>query len=129
MDFSDPQGGKGSCDRKAATIKSHMAVHLNSGHDIENPVQMKEEIDSFGGVPGVEFTICGSRYSKGCRNIKWSGVGLLNNIQFNEEGLKVWKEYNVGHGKSILWKNIDAPGEEIVTSVVIKKSPSKPNFV
>ena len=36
MDFSDPQGEKGSCDRKAATIKSHMAIHLNSGHDISN---------------------------------------------------------------------------------------------
>ena len=29
-------GGKGCCDRKAATIKSHMAIHLNSGHDIES---------------------------------------------------------------------------------------------
>ena len=38
MDFSDPQGGKGSCDRKAATIKSHMAIHLNSGHDIESGI-------------------------------------------------------------------------------------------
>ena len=24
VDFSDPQSGKGPCDRKAATIKSHM---------------------------------------------------------------------------------------------------------
>jgi hypothetical protein len=24
MDFSDPQGGKGPCDRKAAFIKNHM---------------------------------------------------------------------------------------------------------
>lgn len=52
MDFSDPQGGKGSCDRKAATIKSHMAIHLNSGHDIETASQMQEAIESFGGVPG-----------------------------------------------------------------------------
>ena len=35
MDFSDPRGGKGSWDRKAATVKSHMAIHLNSDHDIE----------------------------------------------------------------------------------------------
>ena len=26
LDFSDPQGGKGPCDRKAATIKSHMRI-------------------------------------------------------------------------------------------------------
>ena len=29
LDFSDPQGGKGPCDRKAASLKSHMRVHLN----------------------------------------------------------------------------------------------------
>ena len=40
IDFSDPQGGKRSCDRKAATIKSHMRTHLNSGHDIETASQM-----------------------------------------------------------------------------------------
>ena len=38
MDFSDPQRGKGSCDRKVATFKSHMAFHLNSGHDIESGI-------------------------------------------------------------------------------------------
>ena len=27
LDFSDPQGGKGSCDRKAATIKYHMRMY------------------------------------------------------------------------------------------------------
>ena len=47
MDFSDPQGGKGSCDRKAATIKSHMAVYLNSGHDIDTSCQMQKAIGSF----------------------------------------------------------------------------------
>ena len=26
MDFSDPQRGKGACDRKAGTIKSHMTI-------------------------------------------------------------------------------------------------------
>ena len=34
LDFSDPQGEKGSCDRKAATIKSHMRLHLNAGNDV-----------------------------------------------------------------------------------------------
>ena len=37
LDFSDPQGGKGTCDRKAATIKSHMRIYLNAGNDIETP--------------------------------------------------------------------------------------------
>ena len=31
LDFSDPQGGKGACDRKAASIKSHMLIYHNAG--------------------------------------------------------------------------------------------------
>lgn len=58
FDFSDPQGGKGSCDRKAASIKSKMKIHLNSGHDVETPEQMKQAIESLGGVPGLRVMPC-----------------------------------------------------------------------
>ena len=36
VDFSDPQGGKGACDRKAATIKAHVRRQVNEGHDVQN---------------------------------------------------------------------------------------------
>ncbi|PFX13725.1 hypothetical protein AWC38_SpisGene22167 [Stylophora pistillata] len=52
LDFSDPQGGKSACDRKVATIKSHMRIYLNAGNDIETPEQMRDAILSSGGVPG-----------------------------------------------------------------------------
>ena len=55
IDFSESQAGKGACDRKAAT---HIATHLNSGHDIETAAQMKEAIDSCGGVRGVSVKVC-----------------------------------------------------------------------
>ncbi len=58
IDFSDPQGGKGACDRKAAHIKNHMNKYLSSGKDIENPEQMKEAIESFEGIPGVKVIVC-----------------------------------------------------------------------
>ena len=56
--FSDPRGVKGYCDRKATTIKSHMAIHLNSGHDIKSVSQMQEVTESLGGVPGVKAVLC-----------------------------------------------------------------------
>ena len=58
-DFSDPQGGKGSCDSKAATSKSHMRTHLNAGHDIETASQMMTAIESSGGIAGVRVTVSG----------------------------------------------------------------------
>ena len=36
VDFSDPQGGKGSCDRKAATVKAHVRRYINEGHDVSS---------------------------------------------------------------------------------------------
>ena len=34
VDFSDPQGGKGSCDRKAANVKAHFQRWINESCDI-----------------------------------------------------------------------------------------------
>ena len=58
LDFSDPQGGKCACDHKAATIKSHMIVFLNSGNHIETPEQMFKAMVSFGGVPSLNVMLC-----------------------------------------------------------------------
>ena len=33
VDFSEPQGGKGPCDRRAATIKVRVLHYINKGHD------------------------------------------------------------------------------------------------
>ena len=52
-EFSDPQGGKGEADRQAATIKGYINVYLNEGHDVNNAAQMKEAVESNGGIPGV----------------------------------------------------------------------------
>ena len=48
MDFCDSQAGKGASDRKAATIKSHMKIFLNSGNNIESAEEMKNVILSSG---------------------------------------------------------------------------------
>ena len=44
VDFSNPQGGKGHCDRKAATIKAHARRYINEGHDVLTAVDFKEDM-------------------------------------------------------------------------------------
>jgi len=44
LEFSDAQGGKVPCDRKAASIKSHMKIHLNQGSNIETAKEMVDGI-------------------------------------------------------------------------------------
>ena len=111
MDFSDPQGGKGSCDRKAATIKSHMAIHLNSGHDIESASQ------SFGGVPGVKAVLCRPPLSSIKKPLKWDGVNFVNNVQYGEEGVRVWRSYKIGRSKFIPWSKFPVPDQDEVPTL------------
>ena len=105
FDFSDPRGGKGYCDRKAATIKSHMRTHLNSGHDIETASQMITAIESSGGISGVRVTVSGPQPAEKSTPVKWEGVSFINNIAYTKEGLHVWRAYGIGSGKFVTWSN------------------------
>ena len=51
VDFSDPQGSKGPCDRRSATIKALDVVSAND---------LKRAILSHGGVRGVRGTLIDS---------------------------------------------------------------------
>lgn len=96
MDFSDPQGGKGLCYRKAATIKNHIRSYINSGHDVTNAEQMKGAIESNGGVNGVNVVLCAPLIIPDANPFpKWKGISL-NNIQFDTDNMKVWRAYGVG---------------------------------
>jgi len=35
-DFSDPQAGKDLCDRRIATVQSHVLCNINEGYDIKS---------------------------------------------------------------------------------------------
>ena len=99
VDLSDPQWGKGSCDRKAATIKCHMRRFLNSGHDIETAEQMKSAMESSGCVPRVRVMLCSSQDIPKPVAVKWEGVSFINNIEYGSDGMRVWRSYTVGPGK------------------------------
>ena len=99
IDFSDPQGGKGACDHKAAHIKTHMNKYLNSGKDIESPEQMMSAMESFEGIPGLKVVVCSLLPSAGCVAGKWDSVSLINNIEYADKTMKVWLAYNTGPGK------------------------------
>jgi len=60
VDFSDPQGGKGPCDRRAGTIKAHLLRYINERHDVVYADDLKRAILSHGGVRGVRVTLIDS---------------------------------------------------------------------
>ena len=91
VDFSDPQGSKGPCDRKAATIKAH----VNERHDVQTPKDLETAMLSAEGVPGVRVTLVDSLGIKDSP-IKLDGISLINNLQYTGGSMRVWRSYNVG---------------------------------
>ena len=105
FDFPDPQGGKGEADRQAPTRKGY--IYLNEGHDLNSPAQMKEAIESNGGIPGVRVKYVKiPELSSNNAMIKWNGISTLNNFKFHPSGVQVWKAYKIGPGKLFPWSDI-----------------------
>ena len=147
-DFSDPQGGKGVCNCKAANIKGDVGRCVNEGNDVVKALQLNTAIESGQGTTRVKASYVAAKPSN-TFNIKWDGISLLNNFQYEETGVRVWRAFNVGSGKVVPWakfegvikepekleildppsqKASDAPTFKIVTHTHIKKSSVKADF-
>ncbi|KAL9951595.1 hypothetical protein ACROYT_G015720 [Oculina patagonica] len=111
VDFSDPQGGKGACDRKAATIKAHIRRHINEGHDVQNAKDFIDAMLSNGGINGVRTVHVDVGDEGGCipPEVKLAGVSCLNNFQYSEQGVTVWRPFEVGHARLIDQSQIEGP--------------------
>ena len=112
VDLSDPQGGKGPCDRKAATTKGHVRPYVNEGNDVPTLADFKDAILSHGGVSGVRVALVDTIIDETVATQgKWKGISTLNNFSYtnNGESVTVWRAYNVGKGKTLLLSKV--PGE------------------
>ena len=108
VDFSDPQGGKGPCDRKAATIKAHVRRFLNEGNDITTAEELRDAMLSHGGVHGVRVALIDAKELNVLSQDKWEGINSLNNFLYKDNGrdVTIWKAYEVGDGKTLKWTNL-----------------------
>ena len=112
-DFSDPQGGKGACDRKAATIKAHVRRYVNEGHDVKNAQEFKTAILSHGGVAGVRVAVVDAAVAA-CEvpQVKLDGISMLNNFDFSGDTVTVWRAFDVGKGKQISKSKVEGKKNE-----------------
>ena len=96
-DFSDPQSGKDVCDRRIASMKTHMLRWVNEGHDITAAEEMKIALESHEGVRGCRFAVV--EIDKSTQNSqvkKIPGISFLNNFMFFDDGIRAWKAYQIG---------------------------------
>ena len=102
VDFSDPQGGKGPCDQKAATIKAHVRKYINEGNDVQTAQDFQKSMLSGNGVKGLRVALVDATAKKCVEPlVKLDGISTLNNFKYLRNGVTVWKAYEVGKGKLV----------------------------
>ena len=99
-DFSEPQAGKHICDRRTATLKSHMRRFINEGNDVKTASNMKAAIESYGGIKGCYAAVCRVQVSaQTMTKHTMAGVQALHNFSYENGGMRVRCAYDVGPGK------------------------------
>lgn len=99
-DFSDPQSGKDVCDRKIAPMKGHIQRWVNEKHDVITAADMKEALESYGGVRGCRIVVAEVDVAKrATETMEWKGISALFNFEFLATGIRAWKAYAVGEGQ------------------------------
>ena len=107
MDFSDPQGGKGSADRKSAQIKCHVKAFINQGNSVTTAREFEKAILSRGGIQGVKVAVVNTETIQSCNAPKLPGISQLNNFTFSNEGITARRAYEIGEGKFSPWSSLD----------------------
>ena len=96
--FSEVQSGKDLCDARTGTCRLHILNHINEGHNVTNTSEMKEALESHGGIRNTYVTIINIDASQ---QPALSGpmkvpISMYNNYIFLEEGLQIFKAYGIG---------------------------------
>jgi len=118
-DFSEPQAGKDICDRKIAPMKAHIRRYVNEKNNVITASDMKKALESHGGVRGCKAAVVAvdtNMYNERGKENKLKGISKLNNFEFKDEGIQVWRAYNIGHGQLI---SFDAIQPQRKTGLII----------
>ena len=96
--FSEVQSGKDLCDARTGTCRLHILNHINEGHNVTNTSEMKEALESHGGIRKTYVTIINIDASQ---QPALSGpmkvpISMYNKYIFLEEGLQIFKAYGIG---------------------------------
>ena len=106
-DFSEPQAGKDICDRKTAAMKAHIKRWVNERHDVVTAEDMKVALESRGGIKGCRAAVVEVDTTRERnKDSKIPGISVLNNFQYEEFGIRVWKAYDIGPGRQILYSDL-----------------------
>ena len=90
-------------------MKSHIRRWVNEKNDVLTALDMKTALESHGGLKGCRTAVV--KIDPVAENAsppnKMPGISLLDNFAFTKYGIRVWRAYNVGLGKVLLYKDLN----------------------
>lgn len=88
-------------------MKAHIRRWVNEKHNVITAEDMKQTLESHSGLKGCRAAVVEVDASKetGIDN-KISGISFLNNFQFEKNGIRAWKAYNVGPGRLLSYSDL-----------------------
>ena len=133
-DFSDPQSGKDVCDRKIAPMKGHIKRWINEKHDVVTAADMKEALQSYGGVRGCRIAVAEVDVAHAAETMEWKGISALYNFEFLVSGIRAWKAYAVGEGQMLPYdevgRSLQGPTDlRIIMPLTIPTPLSRPGLM
>jgi hypothetical protein len=97
-DFTEPQSGKGSCDRAAARSKMHVRRSMAERHSCASAQEFVQCLTSQGGMKGVAVIRGKALRDDQTVSFQWKGIDSYNNFEFTDEGVKYFKSFGIGEG-------------------------------
>ena len=105
-DFSETQSGKGICDRKIASMKSHVRIYVNEKHDVVFAEDLKAALESSGGIKGCRVSVVEVNGLKETGVVKWEGVSFYSSFRYEEKGIRAWRAFGVGEGRLFAYEDL-----------------------
>ena len=94
---------------------------MNEKNDVLTALDMKTALESHSGLKGCRIAVV--KIDPVAENAsppnKIPGISLLNNFAFTKNGIRVWRAYNVGLGKVLLYKDLNVQTQHDTNLAVI----------
>lgn len=87
FNFSEVQSGKDICDARTGSCGLHILNNINEGHDVTDVFQMKNALESDGGVVNIYVSIIDVSMEKQLKlsgKLKGCSITQFNNFIFVE---------------------------------------------
>ena len=97
-DFSDPQSGKGPCDRVAAVVKRKVRLFVDENNKCTNGEEFLACASSYGEIKATTMIYGSVELLQQKTKATIPGINLYNNFQFEDDNIFAWRAYKIGTG-------------------------------